>query len=69
MASVGVTSYCDITSNPVYVDIYQQLRDSGEMTARVRYRPPLDKWKSMNDLGIKIGLVMNGYDLAPPKHG
>ena len=55
MASVGVTSYCDITSNPVYVDIYQQLRDSGEMTARVRYRPPLDKWKSMNDLGIKIG--------------
>ena len=55
MASVGVTSYCDITSNPIYVDIYQQLRDAGEMTARVRYRPPLDKWKSMNDLGIKIG--------------
>ena len=55
MASVGVTSYCDITSNPEYVDIYREMRDSGEMTARVRYRPPLDRWKSMADLGIKIG--------------
>ena len=35
MSSVGVTSYCDITSDPVYIDIYQQLRDAGEMTARV----------------------------------
>ena len=55
MASVGLTSYCDITSNPVYVDIYREMRDKGEMTARVRYRPPLDRWKSMADLGIKIG--------------
>ncbi len=55
MARVGVTSYCDITSDPVYVDIYRELRDRGEMTARVRYRPPLDKWQSMADLGIGIG--------------
>jgi len=55
MASVGVTSYCDITSNPVYVDIYREMRDKGDMTARVRYRPPLDKWQSMADLGIKVG--------------
>ena len=55
MASVGVTSYCDITSDPVYVDIYRELRDAGEMTARVRYRPPLDRWSSMADLGIKVG--------------
>jgi hypothetical protein len=55
MASVGVTSYCDITSNPIYVDIYRELRDRGEMTARARYRPPLDRWESMADLGIKIG--------------
>jgi predicted amidohydrolase YtcJ len=55
MASVGLTSYCDITSNPIYVDIYREMRDQGEMTARVRYRPPLDRWKSMADLGIKIG--------------
>ena len=55
MASVGITSYCDITSHPIYVDIYRELRDTGEMTARVRYRPPLDQWQSMADLGIKIG--------------
>ncbi|MDJ0941184.1 MAG: amidohydrolase [Woeseiaceae bacterium] len=55
MASVGVTSYCDITSSPAYVDIYRELRDAGEMTARVRYRPPLDRWQSMADLGIKVG--------------
>ena len=55
IASVGVTSYCDITSNPVYVDIYRELRDKGEMTARARYRPPLDRWQSMADLGIKVG--------------
>ena len=55
MAKVGVTSYCDITSDPVYVDIYRELRDTGEMTARARYRPPLDRWESMADLGIKVG--------------
>ncbi len=55
MASVGVTSYCDITSNPVYVDIYREMREKDLMTARVRYRPPLDKWESMSDLGIRIG--------------
>ena len=55
MAKVGVTSYCDITSDPVYVDIYRELRDSGEMTARARYRPALDRWESMADLGIKVG--------------
>jgi len=55
MASVGVTSYCDITSNPVYVDIYRELREQGLMTARVRYRPPLDKWQYMSELGIGIG--------------
>jgi len=55
MASVGVTSYCDITSDPEYVDIYREMRDRGEMTARVRYRPPLDRWQSLADLGIRVG--------------
>ena len=51
----GVTSYSDVTSAPIQVDIYRQLRAAGEMTARVRYRPPLDKWQSMADLGIQVG--------------
>ncbi|GMR17565.1 MAG: amidohydrolase [Gammaproteobacteria bacterium] len=55
MRAVGVTSYADITSAPVQVDIYRELRQRGLMTARVRYRPPLDKWRSMADLGIQIG--------------
>ena len=55
MASVGVTSYCDITSDPVYVDIYREMREQNLMTARVRYRPPLDKWEHMSQLGIRIG--------------
>jgi predicted amidohydrolase YtcJ len=55
MASVGITSYCDITSNPIYVDIYRELRDKDQMTARVRYRPPLDKWEYMSELGIRVG--------------
>jgi len=55
MASVGVTSYCDITSDPVYVDIYREMREKNLMTARVRYRPSLDKWEYMAGLGIRIG--------------
>ncbi len=55
MASVGLTSYCDITSNPIYVDIYREMREKDLMTARVRYRPPLDKWNYMAGLGIQIG--------------
>lgn len=55
MRKVGVTSYSDVTSAPVQVDIYGELRDRGLMTARVRYRPPLDRWESMANLGIRIG--------------
>jgi predicted amidohydrolase YtcJ len=55
MASVGVTGYSDITSDPVYVDIYRDLHEQGLMTARVRYRPPLDKWQDMANLGIRVG--------------
>jgi len=55
MASVGVTSYCDVTSIPVYVDIYREMREKDLMTARVRYRPSLDKWEHMSELGIRIG--------------
>ena len=55
MRKVGITSYSDVTSAPVQVDIYRQLREEGLMTARVRYRPPLDKWQSMATLGIQVG--------------
>ena len=55
MREVGVTSYVDVTSAPIQVDIYRQLRKRNEMTVRVHYRPPLDKYKAMADLGIQNG--------------
>ncbi len=55
MREVGITSYSDVTSPPIQVDIYRELREKGLMTARVRYRPPLDKWQSLADLGIRVG--------------
>ena len=55
MRRVGVTSYADVTSAPVQVDIYKELKQKGLMTARVRYRPPLDQWDSMAALGIRVG--------------
>lgn len=55
MREVGITSYSDVTSAPIQVDIYRQLRKEGLMTARVRYRPPLDQWESMANLGIQVG--------------
>ncbi len=55
MRKVGVTSYSDVTSAPIQVDIYRELRGKGLMTARVRYRAPLDKWESMAGLGIGVG--------------
>lgn len=55
MKQVGVTSYSDVTSAPIQVDIYRELRDQGLMTARVRYRPTLDKWKYLAGLGIRVG--------------
>ncbi|MDJ0910713.1 MAG: amidohydrolase [Woeseiaceae bacterium] len=55
MARVGVTSYSDVTSDPVYVDIYRELRSLDLMTARVRYRPPLDRWEALQTLGMRVG--------------
>lgn len=55
MREVGLTSYSDVTSPPEQVDIYRELRERGEMTARVRYRPPLEQWESLANLGIRVG--------------
>ena len=55
MRRVGVTSYSDVTSAPIQVDIYRELRDAGRMTARVRYRPSLEDWESLARLGIRVG--------------
>lgn len=55
MAQVGVTSYSDVTSGPRQLDIYRELREEGLMTARVRYRPTLEEWDDMANIGIRVG--------------
>ena len=55
MKRVGVTSYSDVTSAAVQVDIYRELREQDRMTARVRYRPPLENWQYLAGLGIRVG--------------
>ena len=57
MRELGVTSYSDVTSAPIQVDIYRELREQGVMTARVRYRPSLGEWDAMASLGIRVGFA------------
>ncbi len=50
----GVTTFFDITP-PDQVAVYQALRESGELTARVNMRMVLDTWDEMRDAGITEG--------------
>ncbi|MDT8367643.1 MAG: amidohydrolase [Longimicrobiales bacterium] len=55
LAQFGVTSFFDITP-PSQVEVYQRLRERGELTARVNMRLTLDTWNEMRDAGIVEGL-------------
>jgi predicted amidohydrolase YtcJ len=50
----GVTNVSDM-SDDLQLDIYRELRQKGELTVRVHFRPFLDRWKEMSDKGIKVG--------------
>jgi len=50
----GVTSVSDM-SDDVQVEIYEMLRDEGELTARIHYRYHLERWEELADRGIEIG--------------
>jgi predicted amidohydrolase YtcJ len=54
LARHGVTTFFDITP-PDQVEVYQRLRRSGELTARVNMRLVLDTWDEMRDAGITEG--------------
>ena len=54
LARHGVTTFFDITP-PDQVEVYQRLRESGELTARVNMRMVLDTWDEMRDAGITEG--------------
>jgi len=55
LARHGVTTFFDITP-PEQVAVYESLRESGELTARVNMRMVLDTWDEMRDAGIVEGL-------------
>jgi predicted amidohydrolase YtcJ len=54
MAQYGVTSFFDITP-PSQVEVYELLRERGELTARVNMRMTLDTWDELRDAGIVEG--------------
>jgi predicted amidohydrolase YtcJ len=67
-ASVGVTSVQDLPGDAGDLAAWQLLRDRGEMTLRVNYRPSLSNWEGVrrmqtsmkNDEWLRIGGV-KGY--------
>jgi len=50
----GVTNISDM-SDDTQVEIYEQLRDDGELTSRIHYRYHLERWEELADQGIEIG--------------
>ena len=54
LAQFGVTSFFDITP-PSQVEVYELLREQGDLTARVNMRMTLDTWDEMRDAGIVEG--------------
>ncbi len=54
LASLGVTTFFDITP-PEQLPVYEWLRESGELTARVNVRLVLDTWDELAHAGIGQG--------------
>lgn len=50
----GVTSVSDM-SDDLQLDLYRTLHDAGELTARIHFRYPLDRWGELAAQGIRIG--------------
>jgi predicted amidohydrolase YtcJ len=50
----GVTNVSDM-SDDEQLEIYRELRKTNELTVRVHFRTPLDRWQEMSDRGIKVG--------------
>ncbi len=50
----GVTSVSDM-SDDEQLDIYRQLKESGDLTARIHFRPHLETWESLAERDIRVG--------------
>jgi len=49
----GVTNVSDM-SDDTQIEIYEMLRDEGELTSRIHYRYHLERWEELADRGIEI---------------
>jgi len=54
IARAGVTTVDDM-SDDEQLEIYRDLRDSGDLTCRVRFRYTLDRWEEVASKGVHIG--------------
>jgi hypothetical protein len=69
-AGNGVTSVQDLPGNPRDLEAWEELRDRGEMTVRVNYRPSLTEWDKArarraamkNDEWLRVGGVKGFAD-------
>jgi predicted amidohydrolase YtcJ len=69
-AGSGVTSVQDLPGNPRDLDAWEKLRERGEMTVRVNYRPSLTNWEEArakraamkNDEWLRVGGVKGFAD-------
>jgi predicted amidohydrolase YtcJ len=53
-ARVGVTSVQDLPGDPGDLAAWERLRGRGELTVRVSYRPPLEKWETARDARARL---------------
>lgn len=54
MAKYGVTSVSDMSDDP-QVELYRELEEQGELTARIHYRYHLERWDELSGENIQPG--------------
>lgn len=54
IARRGVTTISDM-SDDEQLSIWRELRATGELTVRVDFRHPLERWRELADLGVRTG--------------
>ena len=54
IAEAGVTNVSDM-SDWQQLDIHRELHKAGELTCRIHYRPQMEDWPRLKEMGVKIG--------------
>lgn len=54
VAAAGVTNISDM-SDDLQLELYRELRAAGDLTVRVHFRYPLDRWPDLEAQGIQVG--------------